>query len=532
MLKKPGLYYRTIKYLKPVQIRYRLWYALRDKVLKLTGYSHPCSIPKKGFSLNLDEGITKPASLKNRMFTFLHQSQSFNDYPIDWNFNDFGKLWAYNLNYFDYLQQPGMTKELGLSLINEFVQQIEQNETGLEPYPVSLRGINWIKFLSRFEIQDMEIYSSLYAQFRILLDNLEYHLMGNHLLENGFSLFFGAFYFRDEEFYQKAHSILFEELEEQVLEDGGHFERSPMYHQILLEHLLDSYQLVTHNRDWKTDGELEELIREKAEKMLGWLGSVTFLNGDIPLVNDSDCDNALTTDQLKHYARELNLIPEIIGLKDSGYRMVKKGDLEVFLNVGKIGPDYQPGHSHSDTFSFVLYKSGKPVIIDPGISTYETSETRIKERSTSFHNTVEINGRNQSEIWASFRVGRRASVINLQEHDEGDNFIIRAEHDGYKNIGLTHSREWEISDDQVKITDFIKGDAEVSQKAYFHFPAYLCLEVDAENGIISTGLINLRFDGAKSIHKIKYNCPDGFNRYKKAWKAEIEFEKKLITSIT
>lgn len=531
MLKKPGLYYRTIKYLKPVQIRYRLWYALRDKVRKLTGYSYQYSIPKKGYPLNLYEGITKPASLKNRTFTFLHQSQSFND-PIDWNFNDFGKLWAYNLNYFDYLQQPGMTKEPGLSLIHEFVQQIEQNETGLEPYPVSLRGINWIKFLSRHRIQDTEIDSSLYAQYRILSDNLEYHLLGNHLLENGFSLLFGGFYFRDEELYQTACDILFEELGEQVLEDGGHFERSPMYHQILLERLLDSYQLVNQNREWKTDSEFEEWIKRKAQKMMGWLNAVTFSNGDIPLVKDSAFCYAPLTEQLKQYAAQLNLLPDNTELEDSGYRMIKKGDLELFLDVGDIGPEYQPGHSHSDTFSFVLYKSGNPVIIDPGISTYETNETRTKERSTSFHNTVEVNGRNQSEVWAAFRVAERADVINLEEHIENDHFMISAEHDGYKNLGIRHIRKWEGNNEYIEITDFIKNGAGVAQKAYFHFVPGISLDVNEQNGIISTGLINLSFVGAKSIRKIKYNCPDGFNRYKKANKVEIEFQKKLVTSIT
>ena len=66
------------------------------------------------------------------------------------------------------------------------------------------------------------------------MDNIEYHILGNHLLENGFSLFFGAYYFQDEKFYVKAKKILTDELDEQILEDGAHFELSSMYHQIML----------------------------------------------------------------------------------------------------------------------------------------------------------------------------------------------------------------------------------------------------------------------------------------------------------
>src|SRR5699024_9499842 len=130
-----------------------------------------------------------------------NQPHTFRD-SIDWNYNKYGKLWAYNLNYFDYLQQSDITKEQGLELIHDFIDQIEDNREGLEPYPISLRGINWIVFLSRHGVEDAGIDASLYAQYQILLDNLEYHVDGNHLLENGCSLLFGACYFQDDQLWK------------------------------------------------------------------------------------------------------------------------------------------------------------------------------------------------------------------------------------------------------------------------------------------------------------------------------------------
>ena len=78
--------------------------------------------------------------------------------------------------------------------------------------------------------------------------------------------------------------------------------------------------------------------------------------------------------------------------------MVKRSSYELFLDVGNIGPDYQPGHAHSDTFNFELIFKNKPIIVDTGISTYEKNNTRQLQRSTFSHNTVMIGNSEQSEV--------------------------------------------------------------------------------------------------------------------------------------
>lgn len=71
--------------------------------------------------------------------------------------------------------------------------------------------------------------------------------------------------------------------------------------------------------------------------------------------------------------------------------------MELLADVGSIGPDYQPGHAHADTFNFVLYLNERPIIVDTGTSTYEVNEIRFYERSTAAHNTVVVAGKNSSE---------------------------------------------------------------------------------------------------------------------------------------
>ena len=85
----------------------------------------------------------------------------------------------------------------------------------------------------------------------------------------------------------------------------------------------------------------------------------------------------------------------------------------MFIDFGKIGPSYQPGHAHSDTFNFELIKNGNPFIVDTGVSTYEKNERRQIERSTSSHNTITIGDYEQSEVWGGFRVAKRAKILSF-----------------------------------------------------------------------------------------------------------------------
>jgi len=236
-MKTALLYFHTIIHLRPIQISYRIFYKIRGIFRKFIGFKYPQFISGKSYPITLQSSIPSNKSYypEDNRFCFLNQSHVFEPNQINWN-NErtFGKLWAYNLNYFEFLNQENLTQTQGIALIREYIQAYPTLRIGLEAYPTSLRNVNWIKFLGKYQIQDPEIDGFLMAQYVQLMDNLEYHLMGNHLLENVFSLLFGAYYFRNKAFFKMAIKILKTELSEQFLNDGGHFERSPMYHQIVL----------------------------------------------------------------------------------------------------------------------------------------------------------------------------------------------------------------------------------------------------------------------------------------------------------
>jgi hypothetical protein len=75
------------------------------------------------------------------------------------------------------------------------------------------------------------------------------------------------------------------------------------------------------------------------------------------------------------------------------------------------------------------------------------------------HNTVTIDGTDQTEVWGSFRAGRRAKATVDEARIDGDGLDIRAHHTGYQYLpgAPVHERSWTISPDQIRIVDHIHG---------------------------------------------------------------------------
>lgn len=521
---KIKLYYNTLIHLKFSQFYYRIYYAFRTKFFKPNYTKKPTETPEL---LTWNQGVFNAKSYQqDQTFTFLNISHQFKT-VIDWNFSTYGKLWTYNLNYFDFLHQQEISKEEGLRLIHDFIDQQDKIKDGLEPYPISLRGINWIKFLSQYKIEDQKIDDTLYTHYYILMGNLEYHLLGNHLLENGFSLLFGAYYFQDSKLYTKAKKILTKELDEQILDDGAHFELSPMYHQLMLFRVLDCINLVKNN-SYKNQ-ELLLFLEKKAEVMLGWLNTMTFKNGDIPLFNDSTNNIAPTTEQLNSYALALGLNQQSLTinhqLSDSGYRKMVHEKYELIMDVGNIGPDYIPGHAHADTFNFELYVDNKPFIVDTGLSTYEKNKLRQLERSTVSHNTVTLNNEDQSQVWDGFRVADRAYITQLEENLKS----IKAMHNGYKRrMNAFHEREFVFERNSIRIIDKIDSDRDHEAMARLHF--HPDISEDMIKDLIITQ--DSKPSSTASALEIKnYNYAPKFNKRLEAKMIEIPFFKKLEVEI-
>ena len=523
---KIKLFINTIKYLRPIQVYYRLYYFLRNR---LFGYN-----VKKRIINDFNPIVWKNRFYyensyfeKNNSFTFLNNSHYFSD-KINWNFNQFGKLWAYNLNYFDFLNQENISKETGLLLIQDFINNDAFLKDGKEPYPISLRGINWVKFLSNNQVKDELINNTLYFHYCILFKNLEYHLLGNHLLENAFSLLFGAYYFQDEKLYNKSKNLLISELNEQVLKDGAHFELSPMYHQIILSRVLDSIQLIKLNSTWKKN-DLISFLEQKASLMISWLQNITYCSGKIPMVNDATYNIAPSSTQLFSHSKNLGILNQKIPLSDSGYRKIISGNYELLIDVGNVGTSYQPAHAHSDTFNFELIKDGNPIFVDTGISTYEKNAIRQYERATSSHNTVKIGSKDQTQVWGGFRVAKRAKITHLIEKPN----LIEASHDGYFSSGYKHTRSFLWGEKYLILKDKINRSTSNNAKAYFHLHSSVTKPlVDGNTIMLESSGVSIKFERASTIYVEEYQLSAGFNKTNLAYKIVVLFDQTLKTKIS
>ena len=81
------------------------------------------------------------------------------------------------------------------------------------------------------------------------------------------------------------------------------------------------------------------------------------------------------------------------------------------FDAGPIGPKHQPGHGHAGALSFELSAGGRRVVTDTGVLT--AAAPLAATIAHAAHNTVEIDGRDQSEVGA-FRCGRRSSIVAPQ----------------------------------------------------------------------------------------------------------------------
>ena len=416
-----------------------------------------------------------PSLLVDGLAHFLNESGPL----YQWENLDKSKLWVYNLHYFDDLlaaraeQRSGVHREV----IRRWLQDNPPHAgTGWEPYPLSLRIVNWIKWLMVGNPPVEGMTASLVQQAHALSKQVEYHLLGNHILANAKALVFAGTFFEGKvaaRWLKQGLTLLEDQLAEQVLVDGGHFERSPMYHSIILVDVLDLIQLGQLYRSGEIARRLGGL-RETAGGMASWLHSLLHPDREIPFFNDAAFGIAPPPRTILDYARSMGAARRITRssiqhFDVSGYVSVHSADQFAVMDVAPVGPDYIPGHAHADTLSFEWSLLGQRVLVNSGTSEYGLSAERERQRGTAAHSTVVVNGLDSSEVWSGFRVARRARPFDVSIGQAGGCGIVRASHDGYHRLPrkVTHTREWRVIPGELVVKDRLAGKYRHAV-AYFH----------------------------------------------------------------
>jgi uncharacterized heparinase superfamily protein len=525
-------YYHTARYLKGSQIagqvrnRVRRGFASNSrsnfKAPLYPGCNWPQSLalpPAGGY------GAFQLFSLEGR-YTFLNRTEQL-EWPPRWDDAKLPKLWLYNLHYFDWIWN--LPYEQARQAVCDWIEKypLKRNLAGWEPYPVSLRLMNWTGYFfgknraaidQDHEFSD-ELWKSIYLNASWLMRRLEHHLLANHLFENAAALVLTGSCFEGSDardWREKGLSILQQEIKEQILPDGIHFERSPMYHSRIFYVLL---LLASAG-----DQDLKRQVKQAVCGMAGALARFIHPDGRIALLNDSAFGIYPEPDELLRYAAELfpGEISEgeaqagSFALKSDGYYGWRGSEGHyIVCDAGPIGPDYQPGHAHAGIFSFELSLGGRRIVVDSGVCSYEPGDDRNYCRATRAHNTVEISGRDQCEMWGSFRVARRARVNLLEWTPSDRGFMLHAVHDGYKRLspGLLHSRRFDWNQTGcLQVTDSVEGIKRETIASRLHLNPQCSIDrIDGNTALLSIESMKVQIsyqgNGRLSVEDSLY-CPE------------------------
>lgn len=570
LLLNAGRYFETVRYLRLRQVVWRAYLRVRRQVCLRSdrikrrlhamalAHAHGLSLREPGpflekvnwneFSAERHLHVAQKAT--ELEFEFLNEAQRFRG-KIDWSCPQHSQLWRYNLHYHAYLVSLGIAYQLRhdrvffdvfKAIVEDWIAHNPMpNGDGWHPYPASLRVVNWLLALHLFKDcldQDpgfkAKVRVSLAEQIDYVFSNLEFDVGGNHLLENIKALCLAGLYFSGrsaERWLRRGLVLLEKEIGRQILGDGGHYERSPMYHSIVLEDLLViAAALRNAGRAWPKG------LGEKLERMASFLGGLTHPDGHIALFNDSafgiseepaqllrvvalllgkgepraavlDAKYALFIaagrQPVKSYQRDPGT-SRLIQFPETGYYVVDHGDRKLLVDVGPVCPDDLPAHAHADILSYELSIAGVRWVVDSGVREYAAGSWRDYARSTRAHNTVSVNGHNQVDVWASFRVGRRVKPVNVCAwFDSGITAICG------KHLGFGRSRPHmriviDLKGEAWVVIDEVGGVGTATVESFIHFHPDVQVELKGQVALLSQSgsaarLLTAGFDDLKCL---------------------------------
>jgi hypothetical protein len=361
----------------------------------------------------------------------------------------------------------GYEQQYGLELGSEPAGPLPEwrGPYAIHAYPASVRAR---RIAVAIRCGRTDLARELARAARAVTAQLEFHLLGNHLLENAIGLVCAASVTRgwEPDVWWKIGSALMDwQLKEQFLADGGHFELSASYHLALTAGVLEALELAAAG-----GRPVSATWRAIAEKAMEWALLVRAPDGTYPLFNDASLDAAPSIDSVVELGRACGFVGELPPkpvtalwfrhLRSTGWLTAGSEDgVWLCIDAGADGAPYQPGHVHADALTFELWSRGERTIVDYGVSSYAPDAARAETRATRSHNTVELDGRDSCEVWHAFRVGRRARshMSTLQRYD--DAVVVDVDHDGYTWLPgrPVHRRRMLLKAGLLSVRDFVVG---------------------------------------------------------------------------
>lgn len=395
------------------------------------------------------------------------------------------------------------------------VDWVERNGPGLPVWSdifeaaQRINTLSWILFLGRplagFGDQGIRAAVSTVLRSGCWIEaNLEYHIPNNHLLIEALRLAQAGLlfpeYYRAGSWFCRGLNLLEKEVRQQVLPDGVHAERSVFYQRMVLEALLEIIVLLRRNAMGVPCS-----LEDSARRMLRFLRAVRRPDGSYPLVGDGfEFDILLRYDAMTAGTVVLGAgeaagaadglcrwflngrdpvpkdsdAPSPEGLwRDGGYavfRRVEAGaDSTLLFDFGKFGMEAAPGHGHCDCLSMELTVAARPILVDAGSFSWgPDAPFRNAFRGTRAHNTIAVDGREQTPLCGIFGAGRFAAPTLKHAVTGSPLQLLAASHDGYARLRepVIHTRAvLETASDGWLVLDRLSGRGTHFVELFWHF---------------------------------------------------------------
>lgn len=435
---------------------------------------------------------------------------------------------------------------------------------------LALRLINWawvLGFLRGSDVVTEAFFGRIITSITLQADYIRRHLSAfssanNHLIGEAAGLAIIGMAFPSlpgaTDWSDTGLRILQAELPKQIYPDGVSAEQSPAYLAFVLDFNLFSWRLAELNGI-----QPPPIWCERLSAACDYLRYSMDVDGNLPSIGDSDdawvvrlddrpnvnnyraiCATAAAIlhdpaykaaaggwDEKSHWLcgdagqAQFTALPTVttpLGSRlfpDGGYAIMRHDDVVMTMDCGPLGYLATAAHGHADALSVCLSAGANPLLVDAGTYAYqEGGSWRTFFRSTRAHNTIVVDGQDQSEMRGAFLWGQRAVSRILDWQSTAEYAMIAAEHDGYRKSGVTHRRSVLFFRDPLLlvILDKLSGRGRHRFEAHWHFSAEAIIKREGLTACVTCAKHTL-FITSRSALTLNSNIVEAANAPIQGW---------------
>jgi hypothetical protein len=406
---------------------------------------------------------------------------------------------------------------------------------------------------------------SIYRQARMIAGNLSrFSSANNHLIGEAAGVYVAAstwpLWPQMSEWGERCRVILEEECHRQNAPDGGNREQAFAYQTFVLDFLLLAGLAARARGE-----DFSPIYWRRIEVMIDFLASMTNVAGKLPMVGDADDGYAVKLAAEPGFSPHASLIATgavlfgradlaakagaldgktatLFGVEaqrrlaqlkirgrqgfkprlqfaESGYYLMGTAfetpdEVRLLVDSGPLGYLSIAAHGHADALSIVLNIGDREILVDPGTYAYHTDPAwRRYFRSTLAHNTVGIDGEDQSVQSGNFMWTRHAHARCIEFETGGDRQRFLGEHYGYQRLEdpVVHRREivFDAQRQSIEVSDMIRCEGEHRARRAWHFAEDCQVERVGAGLKVISGLTHVFFEPREDIDSVQVHRGGG-----------------------